>query len=177
MNIGLVRHFKVDCYIKNFMTSDNFRQWVKDYDNSDIIENKYEIGNIIWDNCFSSDLSRAVKTSTSIFKGEIIKTHLLREVPISPIFNTNIKLPYIFWCICGRLAWLFQNKSQIENKKETQKRVNDFLDSINDESNNNILIICHGFLMNTLQKELKRRGVNGQHIKRPKHGTLYLYKN
>ncbi|WP_259473515.1 hypothetical protein [Clostridium estertheticum] len=96
MNIGLVRHFKVSCYTKMFMTSADFKQWVKQYDNSDITENKFKIGNIKWDKCFLSDLSRAIKTSQSIFKGEIIKTQLLREVPIAPIFNTNIKLPYTF---------------------------------------------------------------------------------
>lgn len=175
MNIGLVRHFKVNCYAKMFMTSGDFKQWVKQYDNSDIIENKFEIGNIIWHKCFSSDLSRATKTSKSIFTGEIIKTELLREVPIAPVFNTNIKLPYVFWCISGRIAWFFHHKSQIENRKDTQGRANEFLDSINNESNNNILIVCHGFFMNTLQKELKSRGVSGQNIKRPKNGTLYLY--
>jgi broad specificity phosphatase PhoE len=176
MNIGLVRHFKVNCYAKMFMTSGDFKQWVKRYDNSDIIENKFEIGNVIWHKCFSSDLSRATKTSKSIFTGEIIKTQLLREVPIAPVFNTNIKLPYAFWCISGRIAWFFHHKSQIENKKDTQGRANEFLDSINNESNSNILIVCHGFFMNTLQKELKSRGVIGQNIRRPKNGTLYLYK-
>ncbi|MCB2358247.1 phosphoglycerate mutase family protein [Clostridium estertheticum] len=176
MNIGLVRHFKVNCCTKMFMTSADFKQWVKQYDNSDVIENKFKIGNIKWDKCFSSDLSRAIKTSQSIFKGEIIKTQLLREVPIAPIFNTNIKIPYIFWCIGGRFAWFFQCKSQIEKKKDTQKRVNEFLDSIKDESSNNILIVCHGFFMNTLQKELKNRGVTGRTIRTPKNGTLYLYK-
>ncbi|MBU3214006.1 phosphoglycerate mutase family protein [Clostridium estertheticum] len=176
MNIGLVRHFKVNCCTKMFMTSTDFNQWVKQYDNSDVIENKFKIGDIKWDKCFSSDLSRAIKTSQSIFKGEIIKTQLLREVPIAPIFNTNIKIPYIFWCISGRFAWLFQCKSQTENKKDTQKRVNEFLDSIKDESSNNILIVCHGFFMNTLQKELKSRGVTGRTIRTPKNGTLYLYK-
>ncbi|NNU77841.1 histidine phosphatase family protein [Clostridium estertheticum] len=65
---------------------------------------------------------------------------------------------------------------QIENKKDTQKRVNEFLDSIKDESSNNILIVCHGFFMNTLQKELKSRGFTGRTIRTPKNGTLYLYK-
>ena len=176
MNIGLVRHFKVNCNAKRFMTSDDFKQWVKQYDNSDIIENKFEIGNIQWHKCFSSDLSRATETSKLIFKGEIIKTQLLREVPLAPIFNTKIKLPHIFWCISGRIAWFFQHKSQIENKRDTQRRVSGFLDSIKNESNNNILIVCHGFFMNTLQKELKSRGFTGQNIKRPKNGTLYLYK-
>jgi len=158
------------------MTSDDFKQWVKQYDNSDIIENKFEVGDILWNKCYSSDLSRVIKTSQSIFKGEIIKSKLLRKVPIEPIFNTNIKLPYTFWCISGRIAWFFQHKSQMENKKDTQKRVNEFLDSIKDESNNNVLIVCHGFFINTLQKKPKSRGVNGQNIKRPKNGTLYLYK-
>jgi hypothetical protein len=31
--------------------------------------------------------------------------------------------------------------------------------------------------MNSLQKELKNRGVSGQNVKRPKNGTLYLYEN
>lgn len=77
MNIGLVRHFKVNCYAKMFMTSDAFKQWVQQYDISDIIENKLELGNIKWHKCFSSDLSRATETSKSIFAGEIIKTGLL----------------------------------------------------------------------------------------------------
>jgi Fructose-2,6-bisphosphatase len=176
MNIGLVRHFKVNCYTKMFMTSDDFNEWVKQYDNSDVIENKFEIGNIKWHKCFSSDLSRAIKTSKAIFTSKIIKTPLLREVPISSIYKTNLKLPYVFWCISGRVAWLFYHKSQIEAKKDTQRRVNEFLDSIENEADNNILIVCHGFFMHTLQKELKRRGFSGQNIKRPKNGTLYLYK-
>jgi broad specificity phosphatase PhoE len=176
MNIGLVRHFKVNCDTKMFMTSYDFEQWVKEYDTSNVIENKFEIENIKWHKCFSSDLSRAIKTSKAIFKGEIIKTQLLREVPISPICKTNLKLPYVFWCISGRIAWLFQHKSQVETKKDTQRRVNEFLDRIENESNNNILIVCHGFFMHTFQKELKTRGFSGKHIKRPKNGTLYLYK-
>ncbi|MBZ9623797.1 phosphoglycerate mutase family protein [Clostridium sp. FP2] len=178
MNIGLVRHFKVNCYKKMFMTSYDFKQWVKKYDNSDIIENKFEMGNIKWNKCFSSDLSRAIKTSKAIFTGKIIKTQLLREVPIAPILKTNLKIPYIFWCISGRIAWFFQHKSQIETKKDTQRRANEFLDIIENQSNNsnNILIVCHGFFMTTLQKELKRRGISGENIKRPKNGTLYLYK-
>lgn len=176
MFIGLVRHFKVDYDTQVFMTSDDFEKWVLKYDNSDIKENKIEIEHIKWDKCFSSNLPRAMKTSETIFKGEIIKSKLLREVPLSAIFKTNIKLPYIFWCITGRLAWNFQHKSQIETKKDTQRRANEFLDYLNNESYSNILIVCHGFFMRVLQKELKRRGFSGQNIRNAKNGTLYLYK-
>lgn len=176
MNIGLVRHFRVDCNTKTFMTSSDFNEWVEQYDNSDTIENKIELGDIKWDKCFSSDLSRAVKTAKSIFSGEIIKTDLLREVLIAPIFKTNMKLPYIFWCVAGRVAWYFNQKCQIETKEVTKKRIKEFLYNIEDESNANILIVCHGFFINVLQKELKKQGFSGKTIKRPQNGTLYLYK-
>lgn len=116
MNIGLVRHFKVDCNAQTFMTSDDFEKWALEYDNSDTIENKFETQNIKWDKCFSSDLPRAIKTSETIFKGAIIKTQLLREVPLSPIYKTNLKLPHSLWCIAARVAWSLKHKSQTENK-------------------------------------------------------------
>jgi broad specificity phosphatase PhoE len=175
MNIGLIRHFKVDCDKILFMTSDEFEALVRKYDEDDIIENDIDLGNIKWNKCFSSDLYRAVKTAESIFKEEIRKTHLLREVPISPIFKSNAKLPYIFWAISGRCAWFFGNKSQKESRKDTEKRIDEFLSNIDLDSNENILIVCHGFFMNTLQKKLKNRGFKGKVIKRPKNGTLYLY--
>lgn len=175
MNIGLIRHFKVDCDKISFMTSDEFEALVRKYDEDDIIENDIDLGHIKWNKCFSSDLYRAVKTAESIFKEEITKTHLLREVPISPIFKSNIKLPYIFWAISGRWAWFFGNKSQKESRKDTEKRIDEFLSNIDLDSNENILIVCHGFFMNTLQKKLKNRGFKGKIVKRPKNGTLYLY--
>lgn len=176
MNIGLVRHFRVNCSTERLMTSYDFEEWVKLYDSSDVIENSVELEDIKWDKCFSSDLSRAVRTAEAIFKGEIIKTRLLREVLMTPIFRCNMKLPYIFWCVSGRIAWLFNHKSQMETKKITEERVKEFMDSIDSNEETSILIVCHGFLMHTLQKEFRNRGFKGENIKSPKNGTLYLYK-
>ena len=177
MYIGLVRHFKVDCNAQAFMTSDDFEKWVMEYDNSDVIENKFETKNIKWDKCFSSDLPRAIKTSETIFNGEIIKTKLLREVPLSPICKTNLKLAHRFWCVVARMAWSFHHKSQSETKKDTQKRINDFLNSFDKELDCNILIVCHGFFIKMLEREIKRRGFRGGNILIfPKSGTLYVYK-
>lgn len=175
MNIGLVRHFKVNCDVSFLMTANEFIEWVKKYDNSNVVENEFTSENIKWDKCFSSDLRRATRTSERIFSGDIIKTQLLREVPIAPICKTNLKLPYIFWCISGRVAWFLQHKSQVEKKRDTLKRVNKFLDVIQEESNINILVVCHGFLISILQKEIKKRGFEGQKVRRPKNGRLYLF--
>jgi broad specificity phosphatase PhoE len=179
MYIGLVRHFKVDCTAQAFMTSDDFEKWVERYDISEVIENKFETQNIKWDKCFSSDLPRAIRTSETIYKGEIIKTHLLREVPLAPTCKIKFKLPHRFWCIFSRIAWNFHHKSQVETKKDTQKRINEFFNSLDTESDTNILIVCHGFLMKIIERELRSRGFRGQNIPiRPiaKNGTLYLYK-
>lgn len=175
MIIGLVRHFKVNCDTEKFMSANEFEEWVKRYDNSDVLEEKHDPHNIIWDKCYSSDLRRAIITSRILFSGEIVESPLLREVPLSPVFKTKMKFPHIFWCIIGRVAWFFQHKSQKEIRNDTTRRVREFLDNIDDKSSSNILIVCHGFLMNTIQKEIKRRGYNGHHIKRPKNGEIYLY--
>lgn len=91
------------------MASNDFEKWVIKYDDSGVIENKFETQNIKWDKCFSSDLPRAIKTAQTIFEGEIIKTQLLREVPLSPICETKLKLPHRFWCIAARVAWKFSS--------------------------------------------------------------------
>ena len=175
MKIGLIRHFKVNNLPAKFMNSKDFIDWVDLYDNADVILNEIDIKTLEWNKCYTSDLPRAIKTVEAIFKGEIIKTSELREVPLYPIFNTNFKLPHILWSICGRIAWLFSHKSQSEGKAQTEKRVKAFLDSIDDNEDINILIVSHGFLMNTFQKELTIRGFQGNRIKSARNGVLYMF--
>ncbi len=176
MYIGLVRHFKVNCDIQFFMNSADFENWVVEYDISDVIKNDVKVDHISWNRCFSSDLPRAIRTSEAIYKGEIVTTALLREVPLCPIFKTKVKLPYFFWCISARVAWHFQHKSQFEIKKDTLERVDSFISSLDQESDDNIVIVCHGFYMKVLLKALKKNGFNGKHISSPKNGKLYVYK-
>ncbi|MCJ8174437.1 histidine phosphatase family protein [Clostridium botulinum] len=176
MYIGLIRHFKVDCNHDSHMTSDEFIKSEIQYNNSDIIINDVDLGEIEWHICFSSDLPRSIKTAQTLFQGKITLSPLLREVPVSPIFSTNLKLPYKFWMISSRYAWLFKHKSQNENKKATERRAQDFLNNLDFESDKNILICSHGFFMDTLHRQLKAIGFSSNDIKKFKNGTLYLYK-
>lgn len=180
MRIGLIRHFKVNCRKKFFMTSKEFKDWEESYNNSDITRNNVELMNIKWDKCYSSTLMRAVKTAEDVYKGDIVKEDLIRETIIDPIFKSNLKLPYWFWAISARLAWYFNHSSQKENKRITVKKTKEFVDILESnaekEGSQNILIITHGFFMYSLQKELKKRGFIGKLIRTPKNGTLYLYK-
>lgn len=177
MRIGLVRHFKVHCPHKRFMTSKEFRLWSEKYEHAKIIKNEVEMYGITWDICYSSDLPRAVTTAREVYSGNIYFDKLLREVDNAPFIHTErIKLPFFVWHICGRLAWLFKSKSQPETIHGTKKRINQFLDKI-DWSKNNILIVSHGFMMFNLQRELHKRGFKGTKVRHVKNGVLYEYTN
>ena len=175
MNIGLVRHFKVDCEAKPWMTSADFSRWAKEYDERNVIEKAFH-QSIKWDYCYASDLQRAMETSKYIFNGKIISTELLREVPLAPAFETRLRLPHLFWCISGRVAWFFQHRSQQEKRKWTRQRIHQFMDCLPDEPDSNIMIVSHGFIMRVMQFELKRRGFHGPFILNPENGALYLFK-
>jgi broad specificity phosphatase PhoE len=175
MRIGLLRHFKVNCPHKKMMTSKEFREWSEKYEVSKVIKNKVEMYGIEWDICYASDLPRAITTAKDVYSGNLIIDKLLREVDNAPFMHTErIKLPFEVWHICGRLAWYFKSKSQPENIKQTRQRINEFLDRI-DWSQENVLIVFHGFMLYNLQKELRRRGFEGEKVKIVKNGVLYEY--
>jgi broad specificity phosphatase PhoE len=72
------------------------------------------------------------------------------------------------------LAWYFKSKSQPETVTETRKRISIFLDHI-DWTKENILVVFHGFMIYNFQKELRRRGFEGEKLKLVKNGVLYEY--
>lgn len=180
MIIGLIRHFKVDYKKKLFMTSMEFKEWEENYNKSDVIRKDVELMGIKWDKCYSSTLIRAMITAQYVYKETIIQNDLIRETIIDPIFNSNIKLPYWFWAVGGRIAWFFNHKSQEENKKITKEKAKKFIDlllnEVEENKAENILIVTHGFFMYSLQKELRRKGFLGKLIYTPKNGILYVYK-
>lgn len=180
MKIGLIRHFKVNYHKDFFMTSKEFKTWEENYNKSDVIRNDVELLGIKWQKCYSSTLIRAIVTAQDVYKEEIVKSDLIRETIIDPIFKSNFKLPYWFWGISGRFAWYFNLKSQEENKNITKYKVKKFVDMLQNEAKRegteNILVVTHGFFMYSLQKELKKRGFTGKLTISPKNGILYLYK-
>lgn len=176
MRIGLVRHFKVNCPHKKWMTSEEFRQWSEKYEHSKVIKRPVEMCGIEWDVCYSSDLPRAVATAEEVYSGHIMLDKLLREVDNAPFIHTDrFRLPFEVWHICGRLAWLFKSKSQPESIRETKKRIHAFMDKI-DWTKENILIVFHGFMLFNFQRELRRRGFSGKQIKKVRNGILYVFR-
>lgn len=175
MRIGLLRHFKVDCPHKKMMTSEEFRAWSEKYEHSGVLKKHVEMYGIKWDICYSSDIPRAVATAQEVYSGNIHLDKLLREVDNAPFIHTErLKLPFEVWHVCGRLAWYFKSKSQPESIVGTRRRIREFLRTI-DWSQENILIVCHGFMIFNLYTELFRLGFRGMKPRKVKNGVLYQY--
>ena len=175
MRIGIVRHFKVNISMPRSADSEEFTLLVKKYSEAPVIANQVDLKNIEWKKCYASTMSRAITTAEAIFKGEILKYDHIREVDVGPIFNTKRKFPVMVWDVLGRIGWLLNHKSQPEKRRDTRNKVKEFVDMIIKEEEENILVVCHGFLMISLQRELKRRGFKGKHTTKAENGTLYLY--
>lgn len=175
MRIGLLRHFKVSCPHKELMTSKEFREWSAKYEGAKVIKKNVDMYGIKWDICYVSDLPRAIATAKEVYSGNLKIDKLLREVDNAPFIHTErIRLPFEVWHICGRLAWFFRSKSQPETIEGTRRRIKKFLDRI-DWSKESILIVFHGFMLYNLQKELRRRGFQGDKLRVVKNGVLYEY--
>lgn len=178
MKVGLVRHFEVECRLPslgNLMTPSQFQQWLHEYEMSDIKDGKVEPSKIIWDKCYSSDLSRALKTAQKIYSDQIIETNALRELVICPPTNRNIKLPVLLWLLLGRIAWMLSHKSQIENKLMFKERVKFIMEELILKNEKDILIVSHGFLMMFLRKELLKHGFKGPSFRTPDNGIIYVF--
>ena len=118
MTIGLMRHFKVDLtnldysYLK-WTDSEAFRKAVQAYDEAPVFVRKQDIGQ--WDRCYTSTLSRTVKTAESTYSGPILKRESLVEVPLAPVFDGTWKMPVFIWFIAGRLDWFFTPWRDLKN--------------------------------------------------------------
>ncbi|WP_094605537.1 hypothetical protein SPSIL_013140 [Sporomusa silvacetica DSM 10669] len=178
MKIGLVRHFEVEYQLPSklkLMTPNQFKQWLYEYEISDIKESRVEPSSIKWEKCFSSDLPRAVKTAQKLFAGQIIETKALRELAIFPPTNRNIKLPILLWLFLGRMAWMLSDKSQVESKLMFDERLKYILEEIILKEDDDVLLVSHGFLMIFLRKELLKRGFKGPNFKRAENGKIYVF--
>ncbi|CAM2991663.1 histidine phosphatase family protein [Hathewaya histolytica] len=174
MRIGIVRHFKVDYKVNGMMSSSDFEEYVTSYDNALVIENKIDLGHSQWSKCYCSDLKRAIITAKSIYDKELEITDLLREVKMYPVKKSQLKIPSFLWSISSRIAWKLNHHSQLETITYTRKRAKEFLSKLDLNSDENILIVSHGFFLITLINELKLLGFNGGVPSEMKNGYLYI---
>jgi len=176
MRIGLARHFLVPHRKSAALDSDGFASWIAWYDdiaNEATVER--EPGHP-WDLCYCSDLRRAHVTATTIHTGHVETTPQLREVPFGPAFRSKAPLPLYLWQALARVGWYVGHRAQPEGRIETVTRVKKFLDMIcTTHADKNVLIVSHGFLMQLLARDLRRRGFRGRVPLRPSGGATYVF--
>lgn len=173
MRIGLVRHFKVKIELpdKAFITRDELSTWLNEYDKADIEYGQVDLCGVSWKRCYSSDLPRALKTAENIYDGEITTLQGLREFNPMLLFSRNYKLPFLLWAVLPRIKQLVSNRCTANYKKQ----IASCLDEILSKSDEDVLIVSHGFTMIFLKKELKKRGFRGVDFKHPANGKLYIF--
>lgn len=177
MKIGLIRHFKVKKELpkKLFISQNELLKWFEEYDYCDVEYGSVELGKTHWTSCFSSDLSRAVRTAETIYTEDIVKMKELRELKAYPVFKRNVSLPMFVWGFLIRIVWLLNHKSQLESVRDIRRRAGTVLDEILSRGQGDTLIVAHGALMLFMRKELVKRGFRGPRLRTPKNGKLYLY--
>ncbi len=155
MKVVLIRHGKVNFRWNTWYTSDQFDEACMQYDKAPIMKLSYSIPDAKYSSYYISALSRTGETAQSIFgEQDYISTDLINEVPLSASFNTEAKLPLLFWNITGRIQWYFNNDRQKEGRLQTKKRAKQFVHMLVDK-NEDCVIVTHGFFMHTLVSELK----------------------
>lgn len=173
MKIGLVRHFKVKHKRpKKFLISrQEIEDWFKGYETADIDYRPTDLQDVDWKKCFSSPVDRAYKTANSIYKGNIQQSDHLKELEILPLLDKKGKLPFLMWGLHIRSRSLNTNKIT----EAFQSRIQAFVDELLQENQEDVLVVSHGFVMMSLQKELIRRGFQGRKFASPENGKLYVF--
>ncbi len=174
--LGLMRHFRVPHRKNQWMDSRGFAEWSLWYDRFDVTIPSGLSPLREWDVCFSSDLPRANKTAHAYFMGEVERWPSLREVPFAPLFKTKRLLPLVGWQVMSRMGWKWAHPSQEESRKQTLQRIELLLDELEAKhSDKKVLLVTHGFLMQFMQRSLRRRGYLGRVPLRPIWGQVYSF--
>lgn len=176
MKIGLIRHFRVDIKRRRMMTSKEYNEHVYNYDFAGVIPNEIIIDEE-WDKCYCSTLPRAVATAKNVYKGKIIFTDKLVEIPSAALFNIKLKLPYNLWAIIARFAWIRNHISQPEGRKKTVQRIESIMETILEDTDDNILIVSHAGTLYEIQKILRKKGFRGDRFLKARNGKLYIFRN
>ena len=175
MRIGLARHFLVPHRLSEPLDAEGFTKWIAWYDEAEGEIVDVPAGTDTWDRCYCSDLRRACATAERLYSGTIERTPLLREVPFAPMIRGKLRLPLYVWQTMARAGWLL-GVTQPEARRHSIARAREFLDQVcTKHDGDSVLIVGHGFLMQMLARDLKRRGFRGGVPIRPRGGTIYVF--
>ena len=175
MRIGLLRHFPVEQdWPRGWRTSEELLAWLKSYDLAETYVGKFDLGNVDWATCISSDLPRARITANAVFPGEIEHTAMLREAQFALFKTGGLRLPVWTWRWVLRFTWMTGHKSQRACRDDFRGRVLAMADRLSG-MDRDTLVVSHAGVMMYLSQELRRRGFAGPKLWMPKHAIVHIY--
>ena len=178
MEIGLMRHYRVNHRFQRLSDAATFNRDMEIYNQADIVlpPGAHPMGN--WDVCFTSAMKRAIETGRHVFRGKIRVNNLLNEVPMHAGFRTRLKLPLFLWAFIARAQWLIQSARQKEGRDLTLSRARTFMSefSVKENDDARILVISHGFFLVVLRRVLRGFGFRGRAFLKAKNGRIYLFR-
>lgn len=158
MTITIIRHAKVIYEWRDKYTSQGYDNACTEYDSSLIVEDGYNIKLGSIERIYISELRRTYDTAKNIFGHDNFTSNkLFNEVPIKSFSDINRPIHVAFWNILGRIQWLLNIKRQPETKKQTIQRALAAIDILEKEGLD-CCLICHGFFMKVLIKQLEKKG-------------------
>ena len=178
MEVGLMRHYRVNHRFKRLSSAAGFDRDMEIYDRSGIILPGDKGPGKAWDRCYTSAMNRAVETGRHIFGSGIKISGLLNEVPMLAGFKTRMRVPLILWAIIARWQWLFESKRQAEGRRVTLSRAESFTSRLCEETREDarVLVVSHGFFLLILRRVLRRSGFRGRRFLKARNGHIYLFR-
>lgn len=154
------------------MTAQEYMDYCQNYNVSHIID--MGIRHDVHERLYSSYMYRAIETArlTTSREPEILEGAY--EITFNGWGNKTDKKSFMCWEILARLQWLFNSSKQKEKRRDTFKRLEKIADFL-EESNEDVFIVMHSFVMRILSFILKKRGFRGRLALRAKNGEVYTY--
>jgi len=160
--ITLLRHGIVDTKSDINISSNEFGDWINQYDNANInkvCSNKDEVYKILneSDLIICSSLKRSIQSAEFFDKKIVVINSIFNEAPLPFVRGNFLKLKATYWLIFFRLIWFlgYSNRSEsLKCFKNRAKKAAEVLQILSNE-NQNIVLVGHGVMNKFLQKELR----------------------
>ena len=175
MKIGLLRHGNVLYRDPFFSTGKRFNEGRVAYDSAAIAESALRIRIEDFPVCYVSSKQRTINTAKLVYPGPFTITDELIEVPNSALFLLRIHLPSALRSVIGRIAWYFNYRKMPEIKKQSNERAEKILKMILATNDQNVLLVTHGFFMQSLRHQLRKLGFRGHCPYFPPNAKLYVF--
>jgi hypothetical protein len=175
MKIGMIRHAKVLYRDPFFSSGKSFDQFRINYDAGKIAEFSFKLSPGEFPVCYVSSKQRAIDTARVIYTGNFQITDDLIEIPNCAIFLLRLPLPSVLRSMIGRVAWFFNYSKMPETRKESNERARKFIATVLQTTQQDVLLVTHGFFMQSLRHELRKQGFKGKCPYNPRNNTLYIF--